>query len=209
MDKNYTIKYFSQITTIIEKYSNVADVPSENVNVHIEKSILSVENALEVIEKNGMEFKFTTNLKFIICQLKLIRTKHKKYSMDDFLMAMTIFMYSPTCYNVIRDHGFIILPHEKTIKKLKACQDIGVNKVSSNENYFTNIIEKLEEHEKIIIVQIDEVYCKTKCQYKAKTLTGYAENSNNLAKTVLSFLISSIYGSLNGSQVNSSLQFVW
>lgn len=194
VDQYYIVKLFSQISFIMEKYNSLNQLTSTNFNVYIEKAMSAVENALDVINSNEIEFKYTSQLSFINGQLKLIHSKKKKYTMDDFFMAMTIFMYSPSCYNVIRDNGFVILPHESTIYKLKAVQNIGANSVQSNENYFSNISSNLEEHEKIVIIQIDEIYLKTKCQYKAKNLTGYADNSNDLAKTMLSFMISSVFG---------------
>lgn len=130
----------------------------------------------------------------IIDQLETINSNTKKYTINAVLNAFTIYLYSSSCYNIIRDQNILILPHPKTLQKISALQDINANNEPSNNKYFSKVVENLSKTEKIVNIQIDEIYVKSKINFKSNNLIGYAENSNNIAKTMLCFMINSIYG---------------
>lgn len=190
VDKHYNITSYSQINHILTKFSKI-----ENFTAYLQTAVKFLDRA-KTISENYNVFQYTNQLNFILDQLNLMCLTKKRYTLNHLLVAFGIFMYSPTSYGVIRDHGFVILPHQQTIHKIKSCQNIGANSDESNEIYFQNIISKLQPKEKLIRIQIDENYCKVKSEYKAKNLVGYADNSPNMAKTILTFMINSIFGSM-------------
>lgn len=48
-----------------------------------------------------------------------------------------------------------------------------------------------------MILLIDEIYIASKLQYRSNELVGYASNSNELAKTILAFIINSASGNFS------------
>lgn len=56
---------------------------------------------------------------------------------------------------------------------------------SSNLNYL--IVSNLSELEKVVLIEIDEIYCASQVNFKASTLTQFAENADAIAKTVVTF----------------------
>ncbi|VEN43153.1 unnamed protein product [Callosobruchus maculatus] len=66
---------------------------------------------------------------------------------------------------------------------------------SFKNGYFSHLASLLNGREKIVCLLIDEIYVKAGLQYKSNNITGYASNnSNQLAKTVMAFMISSAFG---------------
>lgn len=87
------------------------------------------------------------------------------------------------------------MPHPKTLQKFSASQEVDANNDNSNIKYLQKVSANLKPHEKIVNIQIDEIYCKSAIIYKANSLVGYADNSENVATTIVAFLISSVFGS--------------
>lgn len=126
--------------------------------------------------------------------MKQLTTQKQNYSTNAILNAFFIFSYSSSVYNIIRDNNILILPHESTLKKISAYQNISVNDDLSNFKYLTMICNKLNEQEKIVNIQIDEMYAKKQVTYSGKNVYGFDENSAEVGKTILGFMINSVYG---------------
>lgn len=78
---------------------------------------------------------------------------------------------------------------------MSSFQNVDPNNSASNFNYLKKIAANLEEEEKFIVVQIDEIYSNPEISYW-KRLTGFAENSDEVATTVLGIMMSSCFGKI-------------
>lgn len=131
----------------------------------------------------------------VICdQLKQITLPKKCYSQNEILNAFLIYSYSSSTYNVIRDNNILMLPHTRTLQKISSFQNISVQDDVSNFKYLKLIASKLNDQEKIINIQIDEMYTKKHITYSGKNVYGFAENSADVSKTILGYMINSVYG---------------
>jgi hypothetical protein len=61
--------------------------------------------------------------------------------------------------------------------------------------YLKNQAQELEEHERVVILQIDEIHTKPRFTFKKGTVTGVASNTyeNEAASSVQAFMISSLF----------------
>jgi len=64
----------------------------------------------------------------------------------------------------------------------------------SNKPYFQRRLATLNEQQRYVTLIIDEIYIASKLEYCGGKFVGFSENSDTLASTVLSFMISSIAG---------------
>lgn len=71
---------------------------------------------------------------------------------------------------------------------------------NSNKTYLKNISHTLVDREKVILI-IDEIYITSRLDYRAQSIVGYAENKVTsdceVAKTIVTFMISSAFGRVN------------
>jgi hypothetical protein len=72
---------------------------------------------------------------------------------------------------------------------------ISANDDQSNTNYLLNMGKNLANLEKIVVLLIDEIYVSNRLDYPDKSILGTAYNNNDSAKTVLSYMITSAFGS--------------
>nr|CAI5862419.1 unnamed protein product [Callosobruchus analis] len=121
-----------------------------------------------------------TTLELIADQLALISAAKKNYSVSTLIFSMVIFNQSSSTYEHLRD--YLTLPTSRRLKQI------------TSEFNISPIIDKSRSKKKIVCLLIDEIFIKTGLQYKAKNVTGFAENNpTRLAKTVQTFMISSAF----------------
>lgn len=106
-------------------------------------------------------------------------------------MAFSLYSQSSAAYNLLRN---FILTHKRYLQYLSSNITITPDNGIKNENYLVNISSNLTTKEKVVILLIDQIYISSKLQYRSNRLAGYASNSNELAKTILAFMISSAFG---------------
>lgn len=141
------------------------------------------------------DFEYKNSLSVVTDQLELMMSKKRVYSNNFILNSFFIYSYSKSVYNLIRSNNILILPNPIVLQRLSSFQNIGVKDDDSNLNYLKLVLSKLSEKEKNVNLQIDEIYTKKQLSYIAKCLYGFAENRDGeLAKTVLGFMINSVYG---------------
>ncbi|KAG4076498.1 hypothetical protein HA402_014462 [Bradysia odoriphaga] len=160
------------------------------------RALSVINEAQKFIAESPIEFEHENVIAVIEDQLLLLTQKKRKYRINSILYAYSIYLRSKSCYTMIRDENILILPHVTTLTSLTRFQDIGAGNESANLNYLKKIANNLSELEKVVTVQIDEIHCSQQVNFKASTLTGFAENEDAIAKTVLAFMISSCFGSM-------------
>lgn len=67
----------------------------------------------------------------------------------------------------------------------------------SNKHYLSNMSTSLTIREKVVVLLIDEIYITSRLDYRSKNIIGVASNTNELAKTILAFMICSAFGNFS------------
>lgn len=116
----------------------------------------------------------------------------KRYSSTTQCFAFMAYIKSPSCYRFLRRSKFLSLPHPSTLKNLipamSKSSDFDIGK------YLKIKTNSLSSREKIVAVQMDEIYVKSTLNYTGGKLIGTASNAQESATTVQAFMLSSIFG---------------
>ncbi len=114
------------------------------------------------------------------------------------LAAFSIYFASSAAYDVLRSNNLLSLPCPLMLKQIKSSINVSPTEKSRNISYLTAISKNLTELEKIVILQLDEIYINSSIMYSGGQLIGFAENSENLceSRTIQAFLISSLFGNM-------------
>lgn len=120
----------------------------------------------------------------------------KNYSIETIQTAFNVYYYSPMAYNVIRDRKLLILPHKCTLQKMPSAQNFNIDGLDSNRNYLRKTTENFSDRERLVNIQIDEIYINPIIEFKNSKLVGCADNNNCVGTTVLCFMVNSVFGSL-------------
>ncbi|GFX43151.1 hypothetical protein TNCV_2711951 [Trichonephila clavipes] len=100
-----------------------------------------------------------------------------------------MYIKSTTCYSYVRDKGNIILSSVR-----QAASGLNVTpglSTLANENYLRGRCKELKDHEKQVILQIDEIFIKSAITYKCNKIIGFTERGE-AATTIQCFLYSSL-----------------
>lgn len=194
LNKDSKINFWSQLQNILDTFGEKIG-ENDYINLCLKSCSSLLIDVQNYVFNHNIEFNFLHNIQVIGDQLKLILSKKRTYSNNAILNAFFIYQYSSSVYEIIREKNILILPHTKTLQKLSAFQNINSEHEMQNINYLTKISNSLSDTEKIINIQIDEMYLKKQVNYKSKSIIGFADdNSGEIARTVLGFLINSVYG---------------
>lgn len=174
--------YFSEIKSLTKKCEE--NIP-DSIELILKNALNSMKKAQKLISDSQLDFDYENVIAVIVDQLLLLTQKKRKYSTDTILYAYSIFLQSKACYTLIRDEKMLILPHISTLSSITRFQNISAGNESSNKNYFKKIVSNLTDLEKVVTIQIDEIYCAAQINFKASSLTGFAENTDEVAKTVV------------------------
>ncbi|GFS57752.1 transposable element P transposase [Trichonephila clavipes] len=110
-----------------------------------------------------------------------------------------MYIKSATCYSYVRDKGNIILPSVRQLQRVASGLYINVTpglSTLANENYLRGRCKELKDHEKQVILQIDEIFIKSAITYKCNKIIGFTEKGE-AATTIQCFLYSSLLGENN------------
>nr|CAI5852053.1 unnamed protein product [Callosobruchus analis] len=184
---------WSQIENLLARYNYVQSISDLDLgsNSHIVKAHKHLVSAISTInEENDKDI---TTLELIADQLALISAAKKNYSVSTLIFLMAIFNQSSSTYEHLRD--YLTLPTSRRLKQITSEFNISpIIDKSRSKSYLWYAASNLSDREKIVCLLIDEIYIKTGLQYKAKNVTGFAENNpTRLAKTVQTFMISSAF----------------
>lgn len=118
-----------------------------------------------------------------------IQPPRHRYCPQTIIFAFIMFTQSPRTYELLKE--YMVLPHKNHLRRLSAAMHISPDTEINTINYLGNISKHLQPHQKIVLLLIDEIYLKSKIEYKSHKITGFASNNDSLASTVQSFMIKS------------------
>ncbi|GFW54105.1 uncharacterized protein TNCV_3829131 [Trichonephila clavipes] len=103
-----------------------------------------------------------------------------------------MYIKSTPCYSYVRDKGNIILPSVRQLQIVASGLNVtpGLSTLA-NENYLRGRCKELKDHEKQVILQIDEIFIKSAITYKCNKIIGFTEKGE-AATTIQCFLYSSL-----------------
>lgn len=135
------------------------------------------------------------SLSFLRDQICLLFMKKNKYNLETILKSFLIYVQSTKCYNAIRLNNLLTLPHPRFLQKLTASFKLSPSNEDETSHFLKAMCKDLPENDKIVSIQIDEIHIKESIDFKNGKLSGIASNeSTEIAKTVVTFLVSSCFG---------------
>lgn len=190
------LNLFSELNSILAKCVRISNENISDDGTIIKQlltyALQNITDAKRIIERNT-DFQFVNCVNIIHDQLIQLTQNRHRYSLNTILCAYVIYTNSSKVYELLREWGVLILPSISTLQKLTRFQDVDPSKKSSNLSYLKKIMSHLSNQEKFVIIQIDEIYSNPQVNYWNQ-LTGFAENSDEVATTVLGVLVSSCFG---------------
>jgi hypothetical protein len=194
---NNKLTNWSQIQNLLVYYSDetiVLDVHRNTLDGIIEQACTQLHLATELEDTKSMECK--NIIVFLIEQLHLLMTKSRKkiYSNSTLCFAFMLHIKSPSCYRYLRQSKLLCLPHPRTLRKLMAPFSVSTD-IEKGSDYLHVKCRALSERERIVAIQMDEIYVKSLLSYSGGQIVGTTTNSTESATTVQAFLISSVFGS--------------
>ncbi|CAG4970430.1 unnamed protein product [Parnassius apollo] len=189
LTNSLTLFKWSQLKNLLDRYKDSPFTCTESMfEFNIKKAEEQLETALQFSDEQECK-----QLDLIKDQLKLCTLKQPRYSVSTVIFAFLIFCISQSCYNLIR--RFLFLPHKRYLQYLSSSFNVNPSNLENTNNYLKVMYNKLDSRERVVNLCIDEIYVNSKLEYKCKKVTGYADNdSNELAKTVVCFMVSSTFG---------------
>jgi len=143
-------------------------------------------------ENNKLEFR----LKFLLKQFELLYLAQNRYSSECLMLAFKIYCTSRPIYSYLRE-SCLTLPNPSYLRQMTSCFSGCCSTLNDDNAHFVYLKHKfnvLEEHERLSVLLLDEIYVKPKVNYKGGSLQRFAENSVDCveASTVQAYMISSV-----------------
>ena len=128
---------------------------------------------------------------FIIEQLRLLSVKKfgRSYSPQLTITAFLLHSASPAAYSTLLESKVLCLPSVSTLKKVT--RRLESNTGLDNMSYLKLRISKLNEHERTVIVIIDEIYVAKRVEYSGGDVQGLTADGS-VASTLLCFMVKSL-----------------
>jgi len=132
-------------------------------------------------------------VEFIVEQLCLLQ-KHKfgrQYTPQLTVLSYLIHAASSSAYTTLRDEDVLCLPSVRTLQKItrRVNEDHGLD----SSAYLTLRVSKLNEHERNVVLMIDEIYVAKRVEYSGGEVKGLVADSS-VASTLLCFMVKSVVG---------------
>ncbi|XP_070377578.1 uncharacterized protein [Dermacentor albipictus] len=160
---------------------------------------------------------------FLKEQVFLLLSKSPRYSSELLVFSSLLFTISPHAYRYLRNYGGLTLPHESTIRRV--CNAHVVNPAAEQQDasfllYAKKLASAMKDHEKSVVLMMDDIHLQAYFDYKGGTIVGTASNTSNAAKTAHVFMIQSLLSSqksvvhilpveqINAQQLNTVLHSI-
>ena len=194
---SYAVKHIvgKKMTSISEILNVVAWLNSESTSMPVRSVILDIVKELEnCTMRDDVTEEQEAKLNFLLEQLQLAVTRKyaRRYSPHLLATAMMWKCYSSSLYKHMVHQGTLTLPSVSRLIHLSAAFNMTTGLSDTCIKYFRNRITELCPKERTVIVLIDEVYVAQKLEFHGGKLYGYMDDKP--AKTVLTFMVSSLYG---------------
>ena len=183
-----------QITLLIEEISNYS---SDDIELAVRIATTYVSQSIAKLESNTEESSTRTQsqllprLQFIHCQLEnaLLPKTRRKYNVVTTILSLKCELISPAAYRYMHSLECISLPHHSTLRRLS--DNIGL------ENDFISQLRQLTSgfnyQQRHVSLHMDEIHLKAEYSYKGGNIIGSSNIANQPAKTILGFMVSSLY----------------
>ncbi|KAG1650685.1 THAP domain-containing protein 1 [Nymphon striatum] len=115
--------------------------------------------------------------------------KSRRYSPDCLISSYLLYAASPNAYEEFCKQNLLCLPSSRTLRSLTSI-------IKANESkYLKSRFSNLNSYERHVILMIDEIYTASRVEYSSSEgkIIGLTTD-NNVAGTILTFMISSIAG---------------
>ena len=191
-------------------HMNKTEVKSLN-NINFPKSVNDVNELMSILEKlsppqlKESKVKIVIDIlneiieeceddekkvfEFVLDQLNLVNISKEqyRYSTNSIILFSILHTISPHAYKFLRNSGYLILPHRRTIERL--CSRMPTSK---DDFYLKKRSQFLEDRDKTVIIMVDEIYIKPYLDYKGGNIVGMAENTQQLATTAHVIMLQSM-----------------
>lgn len=194
--KNNPLTHWFQFESLLNRYA-------ENSSAHEPSQLFlqeTVSSCMQQLISCFQEDEETAvKLKFLSEQFKLAfccSRNARRYSPEMLVYSFMIHMLSPACYDALRSNSLLTLPHENRLIQLTRSLGAPVDDAYNNKHFLQIKCDTLQEREKYVVLQLDEIYVKRKIDYKNGKLFGHAKNGDMVeaARTIVAVLISSAFG---------------
>lgn len=182
------VRRWSDLISLLSKYLNLSIHYTEKATLEhfLEKASSALDKAIEIAEHQEYENK--TTLKIVTDEVKLMRGK-RQYSPVTLIFSFMLLSFSHSCYNLVKD--YLILPHKRYLQQISSTLNVSCN----STHYLKEMSKSLPQNNKYVFLLIDEIYVNSCLSFKSQNILGFAENNTNeLARTVQTFMITSCFG---------------
>ena len=183
---------WSQFTSLLSHFS--ADVTRLSVKEQLGVVECAITELIEVTccsEEYGSDI--VDRLNFLREQITLLFSAQPRYSPETLFVAFRFFAVSASIYRRLRS-TVLSLPHVSYLKRLSSVFSLsgGLNE-NAHSVYLQQKAQMLQEHEKHVLLLLDEIYVEPRASYKGGCIVGKASNDPlNEATTVQTFMICSL-----------------
>lgn len=186
------INYFHEIESILECVETCEAVDTKDKHHLLE----IMQNILDKLIEGSDDKAF---FQFVKSQIHLVSSRDRlRYKPEDLLFFSLVQIISPAAYRFMRESGNLLMPHQSTIRRLCSSLNVGpeLEKLDSNFLcYIKNKVPLLQSQDMIVTLMVDEIYIKQYLDYKGGNVVGNAFDSQELASSAHTFMISSIMSS--------------
>ena len=186
---------WSQFASLLSHYKSTNIITDVNDDVsNIDYLLKDLLERVSDCEEYGCDVE--RRLQFITEQFSLIFAKQRRYSVDTIKSAFNLMCVSRAAYELVRS-TVLILPHMSYLKQLTCVLSGGCDGSEvSHMSYLHSKARALKEHERYVMLLLDEIHVKAGVCYKGGSLSGMATNiSAEEATSVQAFMISSLLSS--------------
>lgn len=163
LSRNGKIERWSQLENLLS-YCLCQDLEAHfTVDLYLSRAHENLVQAIHLLSNSNNTDSVVTdkNVQFLDEQLSLMRAhdSRKRYSSTTQCFAFMAYIKSPSCYRFLRRTKLLSLPHPSTLKNLipamSKSSDFDIGK------YLKIKTNSLSSREKIVAVQMDEIYVKS------------------------------------------------
>ena len=190
----------SKITDVRQIYSLIEEVSNyslDSIELAVRSATANLSHSITELEENHDEYSTTTysellpRLHFIHCQLKnvLFPKTRRNYNVVTTIMSLKCELISPAAYRYLQSLECISLPHHSTLRRLS--ENIGLEK--DFISHLSQLTSGFNHQQRHVSLHMDEIHLKAEYSYKCGNIIGSSDTSNDPAKTILAFMVSSLY----------------
>lgn len=193
LGKQCLLKSWSQLSSVLSHFSTDVGHLSVKEQVEVVKQDL-IELKEMITDSDDYGADVLARLTFLCEQMSLLFASKMKYSPDTLCIAFRFFAASATVYRRLRD-TILTLPSVSYLKRLSTVFSLsgGLNE-NAHVVYLKQKAQTLKDHERHVILLLDEIYVEPKASFKGGCITGKASNSPlEEATTVQTYMISSLF----------------